>query len=508
MTAKPLFAHEIDAVKQHLYAQVKGFVDVVVDRVFTAPMRPDEVERDAWSVMVAIGRALMSALLSVLCFRRTLRRLEYDGLTLADVYVRTDEHGIGTLEATVGSVPFAWYSYREQHGGPTKRPAESLFPNHRRCRSSRHALEWECALGSEHPFRSAEQAIRFFSHGAMHVSDSTIERHAVTVGRTLTDRWLYRPRWEIVAILRNRATIDARTGRPLVYASTDAHLLTRYVDDTWNAEWKAINGIRVWCVDRCTGEIIHLGGEFTWGDCVEVAKRFAALRQRGVLPNDGDYGDGVKAQLVFVTDGARWIEERVFKLFPEAVFVLDAYHVLERFAEVAATVYGAKSDAAKCLQAVLGAALGLRDRSPRPPKLRKGHRKTRRTPRVQAPMPVDATTLVPRPQHVDRAIDALCEAFPGKMPEAVSDLIRFLDENAYRLDYVTCRARGIQIGSGAMESMHRFGSQLRTKRSGCKWLADTVLGILNLRMLARAGRWDEFWGQCDLDNQLVHGMAA
>ena len=46
MTAKPLFAHEIEAVKQHLYAQFKGFVDVVVDRVFTAPMRPDEVERE------------------------------------------------------------------------------------------------------------------------------------------------------------------------------------------------------------------------------------------------------------------------------------------------------------------------------------------------------------------------------------------------------------------------------------------------------------------------------
>lgn len=511
MPAKPLFAHEIDAVKKELHALVTGLVDAVVDRVFAEPMRPDEVEREVWTTIIAVGRALMSALLGVLCFRRAVRRLTYNGLSLHDVYLRTDAYGIGTWECTLGSVPFAWFAYREERGGATKRPAAALFPMYEQTHSSRMRLEWECALGSEHPFRSAEEAIRFFTHGAVTVSDSTIERHAVAVGAMLTDRWLYRPRHEIVALLRERASLDALTGLPLVYTSTDAHLLKRYVDDTWNPEWKAINGIRVWCIDRRTGDIIHIGGEFTWGDCGEVAERFIELRQRGILPQNGDYGDGVRAQLVLVTDGPRWIEDRIYPLFPDAVVVLDAYHLLERFGKVADEVYGAGTPRAKEFQAELAAAMGLRERSPRLPKKRRGHIKQRREPRVLQPVrPATSPDLASRPQHIDRAIDAITHAFRHRkrLPDAASALVTFLDDNAYRLDFTTLRARGIQIGSGAMESMHRFGSQLRTKRSGCKWLAETVLGILNLRMLARAGRWDEFWGQRDLDDQLAVRFAA
>lgn len=297
MPAQPLFAHEIDAVKKYLHAFVEEHVDRIVEQVATGDLGPEKVERAVWGVVIGLGRALMSALLSLLCFRRMKRRLANSGLTIDDVYVRTDQRGIGTLTTTFGAAPFAWFTYRERRGGPTKRPASGLFPRYQWCRSSRMCLEWECALGSEHPFRSAEQAIAFFTHGAVTVSDSTIERHAVAVGKTLTDRWLYRPRHEIITLLRERATLDALTERPLVYASTDAHMLTRYVDDTWNAEWKAVNGIRVWCVDRRTGEIIHLGGEFTWGDCEVVTERFFDLRRTGILPKDGDYGDGVRAQL-------------------------------------------------------------------------------------------------------------------------------------------------------------------------------------------------------------------
>lgn len=511
MPAKPLFAHQIAAVKSELHAMVTALVDAVVDRVFSVPMRPDEVERDVWTTIIAVGRALMSALLGVLCFRRTMRRLEYDGLSLHEVYLRTDAYGTGTLECTLGSVEFAWFAYRECRGGKTKRPAAALFPMYEHTHSSRMRLEWECALGSEHPFRSAEDAIRFFTHGAVTVSDSTIERHAVAVGRTLTEPWLYRPRAEIVTLLTERATIDGLTGRPLVYASTDAHLLKRYVDDTWNPEWKAINGIRVWCIDRRTGEIIHLGGEFTWGDCVEVSERFVELRRRGVLPHDGDYGDGVRAQLVLVTDGPRWIEDRIYPLFPDAVVILDAYHLLERFGAVAAQIYGTGTPRAAQFQTELATTMGLRERRPREPKKRRGHCKHRREPRLLPPVPpTGPSDLVSRPEHIDRAIDAVTDAFRRRkrLPVAAVALVTFLDENAYRLDYASLRARGIQIGSGAMESMHRFGSQLRTKRSGCKWLADTVLGILNLRMLARVDRWDEFWGQRDLDDQLAVRFAA
>lgn len=230
-----------------------------------------------------------------------------------------------------------------------------------------------------------------------------------------------------------------------------------------------------------------------------------------MLPENGNYGDGVMAQLVIVSNGARWIEERIYPLFPDAVFVLDAYHVLERFGKVAGEAFGVGTPAAQELQGLLGKSMGLREARPREPRRRKGHKKTRRQERVLPPVVASTSpTLRSRPGHIDTTVNAL-RAAPKeatKLPAAVSELVTFLDDNAYRLDFASYRARGIQIGSGAMESMHRFGSQLRAKRSGCRWGAENVFALIRLRLLAKVGRWNEFWSQVDFDGQLSHALNA
>jgi len=42
----------------------------------------------------------------------------------------------------------------------------------------------------------------------------------------------------------------------------------------------------MWCVHRDTGDIIHLGGEYTWGDCREVARQFERLVDEHVPVGD------------------------------------------------------------------------------------------------------------------------------------------------------------------------------------------------------------------------------
>ena len=71
-----------------------------------------------------------------------------------------------------------------------------------------------------------------------------------------------------------------------------------------------------------------------------------------------------------------------------------------------------------------------------------------------------------------------------------------------RCAYDTHRRRGIQIGSGAIESLHRQASLVRTRRPGTRWLQDNVLALINLRLLELVGRWDEFWRQPDLHQTL------
>ena len=144
----------------------------------------------------------------------------------------------------------------------------------------------------------------FFTRGASTIEDATISRHMLAMSRMVEPEWLYQTPEVIRQTLQDKATRDKVTNRPLLYVSSDAHALRRYVGDTWALQWKMVNGIRVWCEDAETGQIIHLGGEFTWGDCHEVRARVQALCEAGVLPNDDPAWVDFDAQVVFISDGS------------------------------------------------------------------------------------------------------------------------------------------------------------------------------------------------------------
>jgi hypothetical protein len=274
-----------------------------------------------------------------------------------------------------------------------------------------------------------------------------------------------------------------------VYASTDAHALRRFVDQTWRAPWKMTNGIRLWCIDRDTGETIHLGGEYTWGDCREVARLFRELQQSGHLPADGDYGDGVVAQIVLPTDGLDWIAEHVLPLFPAAELPLDPYHVVEQVADAASKIYPRAKKKARRLVKQARKALGIRDR--------RGRTVNRKGPRRR----LHRTRHVPFTGSGQKLLDLLDPLLPtltGPARDRFETLLGYVTGNLHRMAYGDLRNRGYSVGSGAMESQHRFGSQIRLKLPGCRWTPEVAQAILNVRMLALSGRWDEFWSQPDL----------
>lgn len=95
-----------------------------------------------------------------------------------------------------------------------------------------------------------------------------------------------------------------------------------------------------------------------------------------------------------------------------------------------------------------------------------------------------------------------------ELQEELDRLIGYVNKNTARMDYVRYRARGYQIGSGAMEALHRGATQVRLKLAGPGWLERTSEAVFNIRMMVLAGRWDEFWNQPDLTDNLVRAFAA
>ena len=504
---KPLFS-DGDAAVKRLRRRITDEVRALLTSV-DLDTSLLELEQQVADMALGWGRDVLGLACSEQCRQATVADIEERDLDLDHVRLRSPRDYTWRVSTTLGVVAVVAFAYRDSSvpvGAVTRVPARDVvMPLHRHCRSSPLCLQWECKLGAQRPFRGAQSDLAFFTHGATRQHDTTIADHLLAVGEMIDTSWLYRRPDEIREILQQRADRDRRTGRPVLYISSDAHLIRRYVDDTWQAAWKNVNGIRLWCIDKDTGAIIHLGGEYTTGDCHVVQDGFRWLADIGVLPAGGDYGNGVIAQYLVVTDGAPWLVGRVADELDGALVVLDAWHAMEYLAAHAAALYEKGKRAAKRLYKRMAEALfGRKPSRRRRQKKRRGHRK-RRTGAARRRKPRALTA----PAGPAVLLDLLRELEPpAEHADAHADFIAKIDKNADRMDYPSLRERGLKIGSGAMESLHRTGSQQRLKLPGAKWLARTMQAVLDLRMLEMVGRWDEFWRQPQLVDDLCRSFAA
>ena len=74
-------------------------------------------------------------------------------------------------------------------------------------------------------------------------------------------------------------------------------------------------------------------------------------------------------------------------------------------------------------------------------------------------------------------------------------LIGYLERFQDAVWYDEYQARGYPIGSGEVESAHRYIPQKRLKIPGASWLPETVNEMLALRVIRANGWWAEFWKQ-------------
>lgn len=443
------------------------------------------VELAVATLVNQLGALILGLVLGELCRRYAQEFIERKGIT--HYRFRLDDGYRARLMTVYGEVSFSWHALRigtRKGRTVTVNPAQkALLPYYLKCRSSPLLLEWECATGSTEAFRHAQKSLRRFTHGAVTLEDTTIASHAVTMGSNLDRSWLYCPIEQIRSIVNDRATRCVLTNRPLVYVSSDAHALRRYLGDTWTADWKMINGLRVWCIDQKTGELIHLGGEYTWGDCREVARILHETMTQGYLPRDGDFKGANKALYIWLSDGMPWFNDHLLPLFDPTslIVVLDAYHVVERIKGFANKVFSDFKRKANALHERLVTWIV-------------GVRPTDNTATPTYPAPPKGVTRTAALRQEIGAVTLKSKA----AKKARAKLLTYLASNEHRTDYATYRARGIAIGSGPMESLHRTASQARLKIPGARWTAENAQAILNLRLMKIVGRSDAFWAQPNL----------
>lgn len=161
-------------------------------------------------------------------------------------------------------------------------------------------------------------------------------------------------------------------------------------------------------------------------------------------------------EIVVIGDGAHWIWNQAEVHWPEALQILDFWHVKDHMWELGSALWG------------------------------EGTKKTRKF--------VAYKLSQIKKGKVGMAITALTKikATTDEKAEVLRQTIGYLRTNRHRMNYPRYVKKGYHIGSGVVESAcKQFGARL--DGAGMRWSERGASAIAALRALKLSGRWDEHW---------------
>lgn len=164
-------------------------------------------------------------------------------------------------------------------------------------------------------------------------------------------------------------------------------------------------------------------------------------------------GYGAYEKMVMIGDGARWIWNMCDELFPDAVQILDYYHMCENVYRYAKYLY--HTDDAK---------------------MNKWAKKI--NTKIES-------------GNVDKALKTIPDPNEDQLPPGIPNLHTYLTNNRNRMNYKELKQQGFNIGSGAIESGNKKVIQQRMKQSGMRWGIETGQTIASLRAKNASGRWND-----------------
>ena len=158
-----------------------------------------------------------------------------------------------------------------------------------------------------------------------------------------------------------------------------------------------------------------------------------------------------------VDDGAPWIAHQVDRVFgAQGEFLVDFYHLCEYLS--AASTACAPNEAARFFA------------------LQKQQMKTNQT----------TTVLNALQPHIEP------DAIPDERAP-VRCCSRYITNREGQFNYQGALDKDLPIGSGEIESAHRYLIQDRLKIAGAWWDEDNARNMISLRILRANGDWEEYW---------------
>lgn len=315
----------------------------------------------------------------------------------------------------------------------------------------RSVQELSSALGVGSEFGNANRLLHRWS--GVSVSEKTLANHVEAYGTALVEAEAAVPVEGACPIRSSLSTAaTAPPKRPVFYIGADGIHTPMRTGGT--AEAKV--GVMFWEADHlriAKTRAIVKAREYV--ATLEGVESFREQLNRCYVATV----DNEPHQVIFLGDGAPWLWLMASLLFPDAIQILDFFHVSEYLWEVARAAFGGQSEQQKTWVDTQQAALK----------------------QSQWPAVVEAAQRLP-PSSDD-------------LTQAIERLVSYLTHNQSRVDYQRYLQQNLMIGSGIVESSNRRIVTMRLKQSGMFWSKQGAEAVMSLRACYLSGsqRWHDFW---------------
>jgi len=247
----------------------------------------------------------------------------------------------------------------------------------------------------------------------------------------------------------------AESGQEVVIAEMDGGMVPVMVPDITQQDKRKGKKLQ-WkeaklCLAHAKGSNTLTYGGTLQGDVALAGRQLFDCAKRA--------GFGSTSHIHAVGDGAEWIAGQVEERFgAQGNYLLDFYHVCDYLSAAAKAIRAEQQD-------------------------------------QQAWMTEQKDLL-----KTHRATEVINALKPYLEPDTVTDAdapvrqcYRYLNNRPHQLDYQHALAKGLPIGSGEIESAHRYIVQQRLKRPGAWWRVENADHMLALRLNRANKQWNTYW---------------
>ena len=441
--------------RRQVHEQLDEWLDTVEEQMKAPKPTLEQITRAVWAQRQGLTGGLVEALVE----QRYGKEQAQQQAACPQCGRQVAARGVvrRTLETLVGEVELPrpyFYCVPCGQGFAPLDATLGVAPGHKQFDLQQAAAK----LAAEVPYETAEELFRELT--GVELSTARMHELTNTVAEGLGVLDVAPAREEIAAKIAAVAT--GRCWRPVVVLAVDgADVPTRPATAKgrrpgrkrqrakrahWQGQWREAKGFRFYLLDD--DRIVHL---LSWHQIQDDEELFAALREvkeAGLIPEE-------QVRLCVVADGAHWIWQGVQQLFPRAEEILDYYHCAEHIHTLGGLQYGEQPE--------------------------------------RALEWVEATMARLFAGEVDGVIWGLQRMRPASTSAlaAIDTLSGYLQNNRERINYRAQRKAGYPLGSGGIESAHKFICHARLKRSGAWWYVTNSNHMLALRCATYNGTFEQ-----------------